>query len=195
MKLLSIIIGFLITITSIQAQEINLDKTALILIDIQNFYFSDGEMELVEPYIASENAARILEKFRNKEMLVVHVKHNFEPGGEIHTSVKPIEKEKIFTKEEVSAFNGTELKVYLEENEIDHLVLVGMQTHMCLEGTTRAAYDLGFDCIVISDACATRDLNYNNKTIKATDVHFSTLKTLESYAKVITVKEFLEELE
>ena len=48
-----------------------------------------------------------------------------------------------------------------------------MQTHMCLEAATRAASDYGFNCTVIEDACATRDLNYGNTTIKAKDVHWN----------------------
>ena len=39
----------------------------------------------------------------------------------------------------------------------ENLVIVGMQTHMCLEAATRAAHDLGFECVVVGDACATRD--------------------------------------
>lgn len=193
MNILTLITGLLISIAGIQAQEINTDKTALILIDIQNFYFSGGKIELVEPDMASENAASILKKFRDEDMLIVHIKHNFESGGEIHPNVKPNKDEKVIVKEEVSAFNGTDLKEYLDEYKIEHLVLVGMQTHMCLEGTTRAAYDLGYDCIIVGDACATRDLIYDDHTILAIDVHYSTLKTLESYAKVVTTETLLKQ--
>ena len=191
MKLLTFIIGILVTIACVHAQEIDKENTALILIDIQNFYFDGGKSELINPDIASKKAARVLDNFRKENMLIVHVRHNYEPGGEIHESVKPMEGEKIISKDEVNAFNGTPLKAYLEKNEIKQLVLVGMQTHMCLEGTTRAAYDLGYKCIVIGDACATKDLKYNERIIKAEDVHYSTLKTLGSYAKVLNTEEFL----
>jgi len=67
-----------------------------------------------------------------------------------------------------------------------------MQTHMCVEAATRAAYDLGFKCILIEDACATRDLKFKEKIVKAEDVHFSTLSALNrTYAVVITTEEFL----
>lgn len=188
---LIILLGLFIITNICHAQEISQENTALILIDIQNFYFKGGKSELVNPDKAGENAAMILAEFREKSMLIVHIKHNFEPGGEIHKSVKPIEGEKVFSKDEVNAFNGTQLKAYLDKMGIKQLVLVGMQTHMCLEGTTRAAYDLGYDCTVVRDACATKDLNYNERIIKAEDVHFSTLKTLESYAEVISTQKFL----
>lgn len=67
-----------------------------------------------------------------------------------------------------------------------------MQTHMCLEGGTRAAHDLGYQCTVLEDACATRDLKFGDTTIAAKDVHLSTLATLKSHAKVTTVEEFLK---
>ena len=192
MKHIYLIFGLITMVSLVTAQDINTEKTALILIDIQNFYFPGGKSELVEPEKASIKAAVILGKFREKEMLVVHVRHNIEPGGEIHKNVKPEDGEQVFTKDEVNAFNGTQLNQYLDKNEIEQLVLVGMQTHMCLEGTTRAAYDLGYQCIVVGDACATKDLNYNKLVVTAIDVHNSTLKTLESYAKVLSTDTYLK---
>jgi nicotinamidase-related amidase len=63
---------------------------------------------------------------------------------------------------------------------------------MCVEAATRAAADLGYSCILVHDACATKDLKFGDKLIKASDVHFSTLSTLRSYAKVVAVEEFLK---
>lgn len=169
-----------------------LDSTALILIDIQDFYFPGGAVELVEPEKASEQAKELLSYFRANGGLVIHVRHDFQPGGDIHKQVKPIEGEKVISKKEVSCFLGTDLNAYLKSESITKLVLAGMQTHMCLEGGTRAAHDLGYTCTVVSDACATRDLKFGETTVKASDVHASTLATLKSYAKVLTLKEYQE---
>lgn len=174
----------------INAQK--LDSTALILIDIQNFYFPGGAAELVEPEKAAEHAKILLSHFRENKGLIVHVKHDFSPGGEIHQLVKPLNNEKVFTKKEVNAFLNSGLNEYLKQNNIKHITLCGMQTHMCLEAGTRAAHDLGYECIVVEDACATRDLKFGEVTVKAKDVHYSTLATLKSYGKVITLKEYLE---
>jgi len=166
--------------------------TALLIIDIQDFYFPGGKVPLVEPEAAAANAGKILAAFRAEGKPVVHVRHDFEPGGSIHASVAPIEGEKVFTKSEVSCFNGTQVLAYLEEIGVKNLVIVGMQTHMCLEAATRAAHDLGFECVVIGDACATRDLKYGNRTVPAADVHASTLATLDrTYAKVVDTATFL----
>jgi nicotinamidase-related amidase len=188
--------NFLILLTLIsialttQAQKT--DSTALILIDIQDFYFPGGAVELVEPEEAAGNALKVLNYFRENNALIVHVQHDFQPGGDIYEAVAPLAKEKVITKKEVSCFNGTNLDAFLKKNNIKYVVLAGMQTHMCLEGGTRAAYDLGYRCTVIHDACATRDLKFGDTSIKAADVHASTLATLRSYAKVISSTDYLK---
>ena len=177
--------------TSIFTNAQKPDSTALIIIDIQNFYFPGGASELVEPEIAAEQAKILLSYFRENKGLVVHVKHDFSPGGEIHQLVKPLDNEKVFTKKEVNAFLNTGLNEYLKQNNIKYVTLCGMQTHMCLEAGTRAAHDLGYECTVVEDACATRNLTYGEVTVPSRDVHYSTLATLRSYAKVMSLKEFL----
>lgn len=168
-----------------------LDSTALILIDIQDFYFPGGAVELHESEKAGVQAKQLLEYFRANDGLVVHVAHQVKAGGAIHKLVAPIDGEKVIKKKEVSCFNGTNMQVCLQANNIKYVVLVGMQTHMCLEGGTRSAYDLGYKCTVVYDACATRDLTFGETKVKAADVHASTLATLTSYATVLSLKEFL----
>ena len=165
---------------------------ALLIIDIQDFYFPGGKSALVEPEKAAANAARLLDSFRKEKRMVIHVRHNSEPGGKINEMVKPLPEEKIVSKDAVNCFVGTDLLNYLKTNKIDTLVICGMQTHMCVEAATRAASDFGFKCILIHDACATKDLNFGEKTIKAEDVHFSTLSTLKNYSEVVGTEEFLK---
>jgi nicotinamidase-related amidase len=167
-------------------------KSALLLIDIQNFYFPGGKSELVEPEKAAANASLLLNHFRNKKLIIVHVCHNYEPGGEINEMVAPLPAEMIFRKNDVNCFKDTGLLSYLKKNGIDSLVICGMQTHMCVEAATRAASDLGFNCILVHDACATKDLKFGDKVIKSEDVHYATLSTLKSYATVISTEEFLK---
>jgi nicotinamidase-related amidase len=169
-------------------------KTALITIDIQDFYFPGGKSALVEPEKAAANAALLLSKFREEKMPVIHVRHNAESQAEINKIVKPLPQEKIVSKDAVNCFVGTDLLDYLKSQQIGNLVICGMQTHMCVEAATRAATDYGFKCVVISDACATKDLKFNDIVIKSHDVHYSTLSTLRSYAAVESTNEYLGRL-
>ncbi len=187
-KLLWLLAFGIVTILSYSQK---LDSTALIIIDIQNFYFPGGKAELSEPVKAGEQAKKLLALFRENKGLVVHVRHNFDPGGEIHELVQPIGGEKIFSKNEVNAFLNTGLNEYLHEKNIKNVVLCGMQTHMCLEAATRAAHDLGYNCTVVEDACTTRDLIFGDYTVLAKDVHYSTLAALKSYAKVTGLNDYL----
>ena len=186
-KLFVILFAVWIIIPATQAQ----DKTALIVIDIQDFYFPGGNVPLSGPEEAAENAFRLINNFREADLPVIFVRHNYEPGGSINDIVLPLEGERIISKSEVSSFNGTDLDPYLKELGVSNIVICGMQTHMCVEAATRAGYDLGYKCTLVEDACATRDLKYGDKLIKAADVHYSTLSTLKSYATVLTTEEFL----
>ena len=119
--------------------------------------------------------------------MVIHVRHNSEPGGKINDIVKPLPTEKIISKDAINCFVGTDLLDFLRNNKTDTLVICGMQTHMCVEAATRAASDYGFKCILIHDACATKDLKFGEKIIKAEDVHYSTLSTLKNYARIFKI--------
>lgn len=164
------------------------EKVALLIVDIQEFYFETGRGPLEGSPEASEVAGKVLEGFRERGLPVIHVMHH--TGGDIHENVQPEEGEKIIVKKHVNAFRETDLLEYLQSEGIQNLVLMGMMTHMCLEAATRAAADYGFSCTVIHDACATRDVRFAGNVIKARDVHLSTLSTLTAYAKVLSAEEF-----
>ncbi|WP_417885547.1 cysteine hydrolase family protein [Zunongwangia sp.] len=176
---------------------------ALLIIDIQNDYFKNGAMELKNPIPASLHAKKIVEKFREASMPIVHIQHLsksaeasfFLPntkGQEIHKNVKPLPDEKIIVKNYPNSFLETELLEYLQSLNITELVITGMMTHVCIDATTRAAKDFGFKCTVINDACATRDVSFNESLVKAEDVHHAFLGALKMfYANVISTNEFL----
>ena len=172
------------------------EETALIIIDIQYFYFPGGSVPLFEPEKASKKASQVLNEFRKKDMLVIHVKHNAKSGADIYPDVVPLVGEKVISKNEANSFNGTDLLSFLKRNKIKNLVIAGMQTHMCVEAATRAGYDLGFKCMVVEDACTTRDLKYGDKIVPAEEVHVSTLSSLSGYyAKITTTDEILKMLQ
>jgi len=176
-------------------QNTDQQKKALLIIDIQEFYFPEGSVPLVNPLEAAINAKELLNVFRNRDLMIIHIRHNASLGGDIHPLVMPLENEEVITKNKANAFIGTNLLDYLHNNKITDLTICGMQTHMCVEAATRAASDYGFNCTVIEDACATRDLKYRDNTIKAIEVHYSTLSSLNrTYATIKTTQQFLDEL-
>lgn len=181
---------FVLVFMTGMAQE-NQNKAALIIIDVQNFYFPGGDMELKNTEEATSNILKLIDKSRETGQEVIYIKHKYEPGGEIYSSIEPLRAERIFTKTRVNAFLGTDLDAYLKSRGIGSLVICGMQTHMCVEAATRAAADLGYQCTLVHDACATRDLAFNDMMVSAGDVHLATLSTLKSYARVVSTDEYL----
>jgi nicotinamidase-related amidase len=65
-------------------------------------------------------------------------------------------------------------------------------SHMCIDATTRAAFDYGLRCRVIHDACATRNLVFEGLEVPAAQVHAAFMAALRArYAQVLSVEEFL----
>lgn len=180
-------------------------KTALILIDIQNDYFPGGKMELAGSFEASLRSREVLDFYRKMEMPVIHVRHVssrpgatfFLPGtsgAEIHENVSPVAGETVIEKNYPNSFRETCLQDVLKAGEISGLVIVGMMTHMCVDATTRAAFDLGYQCTLVHDACATKQLAFKDTAVPAEHVHASFMAALGAvYADIVSAEELVSE--
>lgn len=174
---------------------------ALLLIDIQNDYFPGGAMELVGSPQAGIQAGKLLAAFRRKPLPVIHVQHISArpgatfflpdtPGVRIHDSVAPLAGEMVFRKNFPNSFRETPLLEHLRTHEITGLVIAGMMTQMCIDTSTRAAADLGFQCVLAHDACATKDLSFGGATVSAENVQTAFLAALNGlFARVLPVEE------
>jgi len=179
-------------------------KTALLIIDVQNDYFPNGKMELNNSINASLKIKDLIIHFRNKSIPIIHIQHiSIRPGStfflpgtfglEFHENVKPKDHEKIIIKNFPNSFRNTELDDYLKEQNISKLVIVGMMTQMCIDTTVRAAFDLGYECIIAGDCCATKNLKYFNNEISAENVQNSFLAALNGvFSKVLKKDEVIE---
>lgn len=178
-------------------------NTCLMLIDFQNDYFPGGTMELVGIEEAAAQAQILLQTFRQSKRPVIHVQHIsarpgatfFLPetdGARIHPLVTPQGDETVVVKNFPNSFRETALLEILKQVSVGNLVICGAMSHMCIDATTRAAFDLGFNCVVADDACATKDLVFKGKTIPAADVHASFMAALSvPYATVIPTAEII----
>jgi nicotinamidase-related amidase len=178
-------------------------QEALLLIDIQNDYFPGGKMELVGMEEAAKKAAELLRAFRTAAKPIFFIRHLstrpdaafFIPGTEgtdIHSSVSPLSDETIIKKHFPNSFFQTELFPLLKGSDVTDLVISGAMSHMCIDTTVRAAKELGFRCIVISDACATRNLKFANEILPAKMVHAVFMAALDGmFATVVTADEYL----
>lgn len=161
-------------------------------------------MELVGSTEAAAASARLLDTFRKAGWPVFHIQHisvrpnaTFflpeSPGVAIHQSVEPRVGEPVITKYYPNSFRETSLLEQLKSAGVKQLLICGMMTSMCVDATVRAAFDLGFECTVVSDACATRDLSFNGESIPASHVHGAFLAALGSvYATVRTADAIIQ---
>ncbi len=179
----------------------NLDDAALIVIDVQAFYFPEGMVPLSGPEAAASQTAKVIAAFRVAGRPVIHVQHlpkdvnSPDPTGiqeqyRIRPEVLPKKGETVIGKHHANSFRDTELLTILQKQGIKKLVVTGMQTHMCVEAAVRAAADYGFDVTVVHDACATRDLEFDGSTVPAAQVHAAALAAMKgSYATVVSTEE------
>jgi nicotinamidase-related amidase len=177
---------------------------ALILVDIQNDYFPGGRMTLHNIERAAENARVLLDHFRNTGQPIFHIQHTWDdpsapffvagtPGAATHESVAPRAGEPVIVKHFPNSFRASTLLDELRRASVDALTICGAMSHMCIDATTRAAADLGYDCTVAHDGCATRDVEFEGNKVKADDVHAAYMSALGfAYAKVVPTKDALK---
>lgn len=176
-----------------------MSKRALVLIDIQNDYFPGGKWTLS----GIDNAAKVLDAARKAGDLVVHVRHEFpsadapfftpaSPGAEIHPKVKNLDSEPVILKHHVNSFRETDLKALLDRHGVEEVVICGAMSHMCVDAGTRADSDLEYKCVVVHDACATRDQEFSGAVVPAAQVHAAFMAALQfGYAKLVTTDEYV----
>lgn len=181
-------------------------KRALVLIDVQNDYFAGGRWPLSGIESAADNAAKVLAVARATGDLVVHVRHEFptadapffapgSKGAEIHPKVRALGAEPVVLKHQVNAFRETDLKAILDRHGVEEVVVCGAMSHMCVDAGVRAAGDLGYKCVVVHDACATRDQEFEGAVVPAAQVHAAFMAALRfGYAKLVTTEEYLAEM-
>ena len=90
------------------------------------------------------------------------------------------------------SFTGTQLESWLRERDVDHIVIAGYMTHMCVDTTARQAMRLGFGVTVLDDATGTVDLS---EDLPAALVHKVELGVLgDGFAKVRRTSDWITDL-
>ena len=176
-------------------------KKALLIIDVQNDYFPYGKCQLYKPEVALNTIKDLLKDFRKQNLPVIYIRHEsiqgtfFIPntdGVQIHKDIKPLDTELVIVKHYPNSFYETKLQEKLMENEITELVICGMMTHMCVDTTVRAAKDLGYLVTLVSDACATKDLEWNGRKLPASFINDVYMASLNGrFATVMSSTDYL----
>ena len=157
-----------------EIQFINAEKSALVLIDLQN---GIAAREISpSPYTSEEviqNASKLVNAFSKKGAFIILVRVSTMDGKDM---VKPktdlkatgmkysegwdnlvpeistTKNAHIVTKRQWGAFYGTDLDLQLRRRGIDTIVLGGVSTNIGVDTTAREAYQHGYNQIFVEDA-------------------------------------------
>lgn len=181
-------------IAGLPATPAALADSALVLIDCQNTY-REGIMALNGVEAALDEAAQLLAAARRLGIPVFHIQHDSGPGspydisqpiGAIADKVAPVSGEPVIVKNYPNSFVGTDLEKQLKASGRNNVVIAGLMTHMCVNSTTRGAFNLGFAPTVVAAATATRDLpGINGQTVPAAAMQAASLAALADLFAVV----------
>lgn len=167
---------------------------AVVVIDAQQEYFAPlGTMVLPGGPAAVGRIGRLLGWARRAGVPVFHIVHESRrpgattfvkgsPGAAIHPEAAPAAGEPVFTKHLPGSFTGTPLEAALRARGIEHVIVAGFMTQMCVDTTARQAAHLGFTVTVLSDATAAREVTGpDGEPITAEQVHRTHLGSLKGF--------------
>jgi nicotinamidase-related amidase len=178
--------------------------TALIIIDMQKGMRSPKLPPRNNPD-AEDNIARLHAAWREAGQPVISVRHIsrsptsvFAPGQEgveFQERFTPLAHEHLVEKNVPDAFINTGLERWLHARGIRRLVIVGVSTNNSVEASARTAGNLGFETVVVADACFSFEKQDFGGTLRsAEEVHLMALANLDGeYARVLSTEQVLHE--
>jgi ureidoacrylate peracid hydrolase len=103
--------------------------------------------------------------------------------------IKPTEEDHIILKRRDSAFQDTELRVWLQSIRVNTLIFCGIDTSICVESSLRDAFNLGYDIIVVSDATASGIKKHFETTIERIRDYYGIVVNFSNLQKIIKTLE------
>jgi nicotinamidase-related amidase len=98
----------------------------------------------------------------------------------------------VITKASPNAFVRTDLADVLKRIGATQLVVAGMMTSMCVDSSVRAAAELGFDVVLVHDACAAPDLEFAGIKVPGDVVHAVFVAALgDGFAQVVSSRDVI----
>ena len=190
------------TLMGLPTKPAGIASSALIMVDLQNTY-TRGVMALEDVEAAVDQAAILLARFRDAGRPVIHIVHDAGAGspydlndeiGQIIAAVASQNGEPVIAKNYPSSFEKTNLDTQLKALGVNDIVLAGFMTHMCINSTARAAFNLGYSPTIVASTTATRALPVvGGGEVPAKAVHEAALAGVaDLFALVIPNVETLE---
>ena len=181
---------------------IDLDRAVLLPIDMQQAFDEPGWPRRWNQAVDANGLALIAE-WRRHGRPIIHVRHDSvipgsslapgQPGNAFRPGFGPQDGEALVTKSVNSAFIGTDLDLRLKRLGARHVVVFGISTDMCVSTTVRTGANLGWDMILVPEACDCFDLpDGQSGTIPAEQIQAAHVATLAfEFATVMGLDELI----
>jgi len=105
--------------------------------------------------------------------------------AEIVDELRPAKGDHIVVKRRDSAFQDTELDLWLRSTYVDTIIFTGVDTAICVENTLTDGFNTGYDVILVEDATASSWADIGKATI---------MKVRGSYGWVLTTEKLVDML-
>ena len=103
-------------------------------------------------------------------------------AGSAFVGPRPRSGELVIRKTRYSAFWDTDLDARLKALGVDTLVIAGLTTECCVDGTARDAFNLDYHVFVAADACAAYEPELHAGALKMLDLNTAILTDSASVA-------------
>lgn len=186
-------------------------RRALVIIDVQNDYFTAGgplEIQYPDRNESLANITRVIDLAEKQGMPIAVVQHQYPAGApvfaegsegwKLHPEIASRHKDswKHLVKSYASVFAGTDFEPWLRENDIEAITLVGYMTNNCDLATAAAAEPLGFAVEVLSDASGAIHLANEAGQVGAQQLHETLMVLLHSnFATAATTNDWVQAVE
>jgi biuret amidohydrolase len=108
-----------------------------------------------------------------------------EYGHDMIDEMQVAAHETVIDKPGYSAFHQTDLDQILRSSGIDTLIICGVTTEVCVHSSVRAATDLGYTCITVSDACAASEPTLQQPALEMMKVEGGIFGTVTDSASLL----------
>lgn len=160
-------------------------NTALLVIDVQNEYFT-GAMPVTYPPESLKNILRAMDHAHATGIPVAQIRHTnlaanagtFKKGTatwELHDEIKLRPADIHVEKTLPGSFTRTNLETWLKSKGISRVTIAGYMTQMCCDTTARQAFHRGYGVDFLSDATGTLSVTNAAGTITAGEIHQAVL--------------------
>jgi nicotinamidase-related amidase len=142
-----------------------MNRTALLVIDVQNDYFAGGALPLWDAEATLDRLVQAMERARAAGMPVVLVQHLAAdgaafragtPGAELHPRIRAAAPEApVVAKAFADSFHQTALEATLAGLGVSRLLVAGMMTQNCVTHTAISRAAEKYEVIILPDCCTT----------------------------------------